>query len=63
MTKAEYNAIRCAIYNCVSREQRLAAEYITLNPQDKVRRENDMMLVILGIRNLEAEIKKHVKID
>ena len=60
MTKAEKQAISNAFENCISREKRLAARYIELNPTDKERRERDKDLVILGIQSMFYEIEKQL---
>lgn len=62
MTKAEYNAIENAIWNCREREQRLAKEYIKLNPDEKYRRQSEMYLVLIGLESALQEIRKNITV-
>ena len=62
MNKAEKQAISNAFENCINRENRLAANYIELNPADRERRERDKDLVIIGIQSMYREIKKQLEV-
>lgn len=61
MTKREENAIRWALDNAMNREDRLAHDFITLNPGHASERQRDAQLVKMGMMMLYDEILKELK--
>lgn len=59
--KALKSALVCAHDNAQATAQRIAAEYIRLNPQDEYSRNRDLAIELLGINNLYCKMLDEIE--